>query len=92
MFIDEIEKRRPIWDNKCPDFKNARVKRCNWDEIIQIFSGPGYDVEEKRLLGENNYIFKIIYIFCIQTYQWRIVKRVFKSTSIANSNVIIEDV
>ncbi|KAG8325233.1 hypothetical protein J6590_073030 [Homalodisca vitripennis] len=50
-FIDEIEKRRALWDLESPDYKNRVLKRSAWEEVVDIFSKTESTVEEKKQLG-----------------------------------------
>ncbi|KAG8298860.1 hypothetical protein J6590_007458 [Homalodisca vitripennis] len=51
-FIDEIEKRRALWDLESPDYKNRVLKRsAEWEEVVDIFSKTESTVEEKKQLG-----------------------------------------
>ncbi|KAG8313244.1 hypothetical protein J6590_006804 [Homalodisca vitripennis] len=49
-FIDEIEKRRALWDLESPDYKNRVLKRSAWEEVVDIFSKTESTVEEKKQL------------------------------------------
>ncbi|XP_046685277.1 uncharacterized protein LOC124371010 [Homalodisca vitripennis] len=49
-FIDEIEKRRALWDLESPDYKNRGLKRSAWEEVVDIFSKTESTVEEKKQL------------------------------------------
>ncbi|KAG8246352.1 hypothetical protein J6590_086744 [Homalodisca vitripennis] len=50
-FIDEIEKRRALWDLESPDYKNRVLKRSAWEEVVDIFSKTESTVEEKKQLA-----------------------------------------
>ena len=41
LFIDEMEKRPPIWDMSCADYKDRVVKKRCWEEIVDIFCTGG---------------------------------------------------
>ncbi|KAG8285350.1 hypothetical protein J6590_081889 [Homalodisca vitripennis] len=51
-FIDEIEKRRALWDLESPDYKNRVLKRSAWEEVVDIFSKTESTVEEKKQLEQ----------------------------------------
>ncbi|XP_071043110.1 uncharacterized protein [Parasteatoda tepidariorum] len=50
LFIDEVEKRRCIWDTECPDYKNRVLKKSAWQEIVDVFAEKNMTKEEKTLL------------------------------------------
>lgn len=52
LFIDEIEKRPPIWDMKSSEYSNKISKRKAWEEIVLIFSDPSDTEERKKFHGK----------------------------------------
>ena len=52
LFIDEIEKRTPIWDMESPDYANRNLKRSSWEEIVEIFCKADESEEKKKVLGK----------------------------------------
>lgn len=50
LLIDEVEKRPPIWDMSCADYKDRVVKKRCWEEIVDIFCNG--DTQEKKTVGE----------------------------------------
>jgi len=51
LFIDEIEKRPPIWNMSTSDYSNKIAKRKTWEEIFLIFCDPDETEERKKCLG-----------------------------------------
>lgn len=52
LFIDEVEKRRCIWDMECPDYKNRDLKKSAWQEIVDVFAEENMTKEQKTLVGK----------------------------------------
>ena len=52
LFIDEIEKRPPIWDMTSSEYSNKISKRKAWEEIVLIFSDPSDTEERKKFHGK----------------------------------------
>lgn len=52
LFIDEVQKRRCIWDMESIDYKNRALKKSAWQELVDIFSGDSSTSEQKKLLGK----------------------------------------
>lgn len=53
LFIDEVQKRRCIWDMESSEYKNRALKKSAWQELVDIFSGDNSTLEQKKLLGNN---------------------------------------
>ena len=51
LFIDEVEKRPPLWDMSCADYKDRVVKKRCWEEIVDIFC-TGDTLGGKKTGGE----------------------------------------
>ena len=45
LFINEIEKRPPVWDITRPYYKDRNMKRKSWEEVTNIFC-PDEDIRE----------------------------------------------
>lgn len=52
LFIDEVEKRRTIWDMKSQEYCNRSLRRNAWEEIVEIFCDPRDSEEKKKNLGK----------------------------------------
>lgn len=52
LFIDEIEKRPPIWNMTSSEYSNKISKRKAWEEIVLIFS----DTEERKKFHGKYYL------------------------------------
>lgn len=57
LFIDEVEKRRCIWDMECEEYKNRALKKSAWQEIVEIFSEQNSTTEMKIALGKYTVCF-----------------------------------
>ena len=33
LLVEEVRKRKCLWDNTCPDYKLARLKKQMWEEV-----------------------------------------------------------
>lgn len=52
LFIDEVEKRRAIWDFESEDYKNRVLKRSAWVELVDLFFEKDATVEQKKIYGK----------------------------------------
>lgn len=52
LFIDEVQKRKCIWDMESEDYKNRVLKRSAWQEIVDVFAKEEDNMEEKTVLGK----------------------------------------
>ena len=52
LFIDEIEKRTPIWDMESSDYANRNLKRRSWEEIVEKICKADDSEEKKKVLGK----------------------------------------
>ncbi|KAG8299794.1 hypothetical protein J6590_092312 [Homalodisca vitripennis] len=53
LFIDEVEKRRAIWDFESEDYKNRVLKRSAWVELVDLFFEKDATVEQKKIYGAS---------------------------------------
>ncbi|KAG8264264.1 hypothetical protein J6590_014551 [Homalodisca vitripennis] len=53
LFIDEVEKRRAIWDFESEDYKNRVLKRLAWVELVDLFFEKDATVEQKKIYGAS---------------------------------------
>ncbi|XP_046685005.1 uncharacterized protein LOC124370748 [Homalodisca vitripennis] len=72
LFIDEVEKRRAIWDFESEDYKNRVLKRSAWVELVDLFFEKDATVEQKKIYGKwflvNPGEVDIIF-FCLSLYK-----------------------
>lgn len=59
LFIDEVEKRKCIWDMECADYKNRALKKSAWQELVDMFAGENSTLEQKTALGNYAHEFTI---------------------------------
>ncbi|XP_045453130.1 uncharacterized protein LOC123662317 [Melitaea cinxia] len=51
LFINEIQKRRSIWDTTSAEHVIKELKKRDWDEIISIFGGNNMSQADRHVLG-----------------------------------------
>lgn len=54
QLLIEIQARPVIWDSSHVDYGDKKVRRRNWDEIVNVFIETDA-VEEKELMGKYFY-------------------------------------
>jgi hypothetical protein len=62
-FIDEVKKRKAIWDTSSEGYKNINLKKSQWMEVCVVFypDFEGLDAKEKANIGK----FKLLLLFII---------------------------
>lgn len=58
--IDEVKKRKAIWDNSTEDYKNKKLKNEQWFEICNVFHNDFGNKTEKEKIVIGNTLNKLL--------------------------------